>query len=159
MPRLGLVLFTLLLAAAPLSAQAPHAECRLRGGRVTVAVFYADDTPARAAAVTVRNRAGVEIAAGRTDESGEWSFPCPPTGKYQVTAETGAGPRVQVTMTVPTDTVLKTFSPPPEELILTAGPTRDELTRFPWLRVALGLGAVAVLAGVLLAAARRRPSR
>jgi hypothetical protein len=152
-----LALAALLLAAGPLRAHALYAECRLRGDRVIVEAFYSDDTPARGAAVTVRDEVGREVAAGRTGETGEWSFARPPAGKYEVTADAGAGHRKRVTMTIPTDTALGTHSPPPEEVVVTAGPTRDELTRFPWLRVALGLGAIAVLAGVLLVALRRRP--
>src|SRR5205823_875089 len=124
---------------------------------VIVEAFFSDNTPARDAAVTVRDPAGAEIAAGRTDDTGEWSFPRPPAGKFTVTVDAGAGHRKQEAITVPTDTALHTHSPPPPEVIITAGPTRDELTRFPWLRVALGLAAIAVLAGVLVVALRRRP--
>jgi hypothetical protein len=149
----------LLLAAGPLRAHALHVECKLHGDRVTVEAFFSDNTPARDAAVTVRDRAGAEVAAGRTDDNGVWSFARPAAGKYEVIANAGAGHRDQKTMTIPTDTALHALSPPPEELIVTAGPTRDELTRFPWLRVALGLATIAVLAAVLTIALRRRPQK
>jgi hypothetical protein len=150
--RLTLAVLLLVVGRAPASAL--HAEARLRGDTVTVAVFFADDTPARGAAVAVRAKDGAEIAAGRTDEAGRWSFPRPAAGKYDLSADAGAGQRVRVTVTVPTDTVLKTLAPLPEEIVVTGGPSREELTRLPWLRAALGVAAVGGLAVLLWLAGR-----
>jgi nickel transport protein len=144
------VLFT----AGPASAHALYAEARLRGDTVTVEVFYSDNTPARDAAVSVRDKGGQEVASGRTDDEGRWSFPRPAAGKYAVTADAGAGHRVSVPITIPTDTVLKTHTPAPDEVIVTGGPTREELTRFPWLRAALGVAAIGGLAALLWLAKR-----
>jgi hypothetical protein len=146
----------LLLAAGPASAHALYAEAKLRGDTVTVEVFYSDNTPARGAAVTVRDKSGQEVAAGQTDDEGRWSFARPAAGKYEVMADGGAGHRVRVPITIPSDAVLKTHTPTPDEVVVTAGPTREELTRFPWLRAALGVAAIGGLALLLWLANRRR---
>jgi hypothetical protein len=146
-----------LAAAAPARAHALHAECKLHGDRVTVEAFFADNTPAASARVSVMAKDGPEVAGGRTDEKGVWSFPKPAAGKYEVTVDAGAGHRTQVRMTVPTETAVATMSPKPDELLLTAGPTREELSRFPWLRAALGVAAVGGLA-VLWWLANRKPA-
>src|SRR3954462_13679377 len=77
----------------------------LRGGRVTVSVYYADDAPAAGAAVAVRSKAGAEVAAGRADDAGAWTVPAPPAGGYVLTAEAG-GERVAVPLTIPSAAVL-----------------------------------------------------
>ena len=48
------------------------------------------------------------------------------------------------------------MAPAPEEIVVTGGPTREELTRFPWLRLALGVAAVGGLAVLLWLATRGR---
>jgi hypothetical protein len=154
---LALAITTLLLAAGPAAAHALHAEARLRGDTVTVEVFYSDNTPARDAVVSVQDRDGREVAAGRTDDNGEWSFPRPAAGKYEITADAGAGHRTRAAVTIPTDTALNALAPKPEEVVITSGPSREELTRFPFLRVALGLAAIGVLAALLWLANRSKP--
>jgi nickel transport protein len=146
----------LFAAAGPAAAHALYAEAKLRGETVTVEVFYSDDTPARGAAVTVRDKSGQEVAAGRTDDEGKWSFARPAAGKYEVTADAGDGHRKAVSITIPSDAVLRTHTPTPDEVVVTGGPTREELTRFPWLRAALGVAAIGGLALLLWLANRGR---
>src|SRR5262245_18608518 len=135
--RAAALVVVLLPAAGPAFADALYAEARLRGETVTVTVFGADDAPARGVAVAVHDQAGREVAAGRPDERGEWSFPRPAAGKYELSA---GGDRItRVPVTIPTEIVLKTLSPAADELVITAGPTRAERTRYPWLRVALAV--------------------
>ncbi len=159
MPRRLLAALAALLAAGPAWADALHAEARLRDGRVTVAVFDAANAPAPGAAVHVRDRAGRTVAEGRTDGRGEWAFPCPPAGKYELTADAGGGRRTWAAVTIPTEAALHGISPRPDEVIVTGGPSREELTHLPWLRTALALAAAGVLALVLALAARRRGPR
>jgi hypothetical protein len=146
----------LLLAVAPAAwAHALHAEAKLKGDTVTVEAFFDDDTPARGAKVAVRDERGREVAAGRTDERGVWSFPRPAAGKYEVVVDAGAGHRSRpAPLTIPTETALGAHRPPPEEVRVTPGPTRGELTRFPWLRLVLGVLAVGGLAALLWLATR-----
>src|SRR5262245_21936805 len=155
--RVAPLVVVLLPAAGPAFADALYAEARLRGDMVTVAVFGADDAPARGVAVAVHDKAGREVAAGRTDERGEWSFPRPAAGKYELSA--GDDRSTRVPMTVPTDTALKTLSPAADELVITAGPTRAERTRYPWLRVALAVATVGGLAVLLWLASRGKGAR
>jgi hypothetical protein len=147
--------FVILLAAGPTHAATVHVEARLRGDRVIVAVFYADNSPAADAGVIVRSESGKEIATGQTDDRGEWMFPKPDPGKYTLRAE-AAGNRVTVPMTIPTAAALRIYSPPPDEIVVTGGPDRTELTRLPWLRPALAVAAGLTMI-VILMVARRRP--
>src|SRR5438874_771922 len=153
------MLCTLTLLAVLLAPHALHAEAKLHGDTVTVEAFYSDNTPAIDAAITVRDAAGKEIAAGRTNDRGIWSFPRPAAGKYEVVADAGAGHRAQATATIPSEAALRVLSPAPEEVIVTGGPTREELTRFPWLRVAIGLATIGGLAILLWLVNRGRAAR
>ena len=134
-----------------------HAEAKLKGDRVTVEAFFDDDTPAGNAQVKVTSANGDAIGEGRTDEKGVWSFPRPAPGKYTVVVDGGDGHRNKVTLTIPTDATLGTLSAKPEEteIVVTAGPSRSEITRFPWLRAGIGIGAIGCLAVVLWVATRR----
>src|SRR5438128_10049711 len=78
-------LVTLSCTAVLLAADSAHAhdllaECKLKGGTVIVEAFFSDNTPAREAKVTVRDARGGELASGRTDDAGRWSFPAPVAG-------------------------------------------------------------------------------
>jgi hypothetical protein len=144
------------LAIGPAHAHALYVECKLKGDTVVVEAFFSDNTPARDARVTVRNSGGGELAAGRTDDAGRWRFPAPAAGKYEVTCDLGDGHRKVAIVTIPTAAALKPITPPPEEIVVSGGPTREELTRFPWLRLLLGVAAIGGLAVLLWLATRRR---
>jgi hypothetical protein len=161
MGRLLTVCGILLLFAARAEAHALHAEARLKGERVTVEAFYSDNTPAQNARIVVHDKKGVEIASGRTDESGAWQFPRPKSGSYEVTVEAGDGHRTRVPIAIPSDPRIAAESGSAAEggVVVTAGPTRAELTRLPWLRVIIGVGAIATLAGALWLATRRSAAR
>jgi hypothetical protein len=157
MDRILSAVAVVLLVAARADAHALHAEARLKGDRVTVEAFYSDDAPARNARVVVNDKIGGEIASGRTDESGAWSFPRPKSGNYEVTVDAGEGHRTRVPIAIPSDPRVGAPSDAGEDsgVIVTAGPTRAELIRLPWLRVIIGLAAIATLAGALWLATRR----
>jgi hypothetical protein len=133
-------LLLLLIAAPPAHAHALGAEARLRGDRIEVEAYYSDNTPARDARVTVLDHAGRLAAAGRTDDQGRWQFPTPWPGPYTVTVDAGAGHRKSVPVTVPA--VLPAGPTGP----ISDGPSREEFTRFPWLRLTVGLAIIAGLA-------------
>src|SRR5262245_31356111 len=100
-PRALLAWFLVLATAPSAFAHALGAECSLRGDRVEVEAYYDDDTPARDARVIVRDVAKKNVAEGRTNDKGFWSFPRPEPGRYRVTVDAGAGHRTTVTITVP----------------------------------------------------------
>jgi hypothetical protein len=135
-----------------------EAQAKLKGDRVTVEAFFSDDTPAANAQVKVAAASGDRIAEGRTNEKGEWSFPRPAPGKYSVVVDGGDGHRKKVMVTIPSDATLSAHSVNPDEteVVVTSGPSRSELTRFPWLRAGLGVGAIGCLGAVLWLATRRR---
>jgi nickel transport protein len=157
MGRILTVCGTVLLIAARAEAHALHAEARLKGERVTVEAFYSDNTPAQNARILVHDKKGIEIASGRTDESGVWTFSRPKSGSYEVTVEAGDGHRTRVPIAIPSDPRIGAEAGSSVEggVVVTAGPTRGELTRLPWLRVIIGVGAIATLAGALWLATRR----
>jgi nickel transport protein len=157
----------IVIGARPALAHKLGAECKLNGGRVELEAFYDDDTPARNARVAVIDEGKNNIAEGRTDDKGVWSFEAPKPGTYQVTVDAGAGHRTRVKFTVPAE---KSAAPPPGSgspgtasptgekppaqqapgpQTISEGPTRAETTRFPLARVGLGLGIIAALGLVL----------
>jgi hypothetical protein len=140
-PLLAVAVF---LAIAPTSAFA-HAlgvDCVLRNGKVVVEAFYDDDSPAQKSKVQVVNAKDEEIANGVTDEKGTWSFAAPPPGAYEVRVDAGAGHRAKKAINVPAP---EPSDEPPPAVTISTGPSRAEFTRFPWLKVLIG---VVVLGGV-----------
>jgi hypothetical protein len=146
-PRLLLGMLLLLASGGQAFGHAIGAQARIRGGQVEVEAYFDDDTPAGQARVTVRNRARWTIAEGRTDERGVWAFPAPTPGPYEFRVDAGTGHRTAwIAFTVETaasDGVEREATAPASE-----GPTREEFTRVPWLRIALGLSGI-VLAAVV----------
>jgi nickel transport protein len=137
----------LLPCVLPASAWA-HAlgvQCTPRGDKVHVEAYFEDDTPAQKALVRVLDSAEEEVAKGYTDAKGLWSFDAPPPGRYQVIVDAGAGHRVVQMTTIPGRDVERASSSNPSAA-LSHAPTREEFTSFPWLKVALGVGTIAILA-------------
>jgi hypothetical protein len=144
----------------PVWAHALGADCRLRGGRVEVEAFFDDDTPARNAQVSVVDADKETVAQGKTDGAGRWSFPLPAPGQYKVIVDAGAGHRTTRLVMVPqpeasspipnksAETNLSKVDIPEgtsEAPLISTGPSRQQFTRFPWLKVALGLGTITAL--------------
>ena len=143
-------LLFLLAIAAPVHAHALGVSATFRNNRIEVEAYYSDDTPAHDAAVMVHDHAGRLVAEGRTDDQGKWQFPAPQPGPYTVVIDAGAGHRKSASIVVPA------VLPPGPTGPISDGPSRAEFTRFPWLRMALGLAIIAALAaGWFLV--RRRP--
>src|SRR5262245_20681084 len=142
-----------LLTAGPVRAHALGAEARIRGNQVRVEAYYEDDPPAGAARVTVQDASRKVVAEGRTDEKGIWSFPRPAAGHYRLVVDAGAGHRKQLVLDIPVADVSP--SEPSDQTALeqtptvSVGPTREEFTRTPWLKIGLGLGAIGLLSAVL----------
>jgi nickel transport protein len=145
--RIAALLF-LLAVAAPVHAHALGVSATIHGNRVEVEAYYSDDTPARDAAVMVNDHAGWFVATGRTDEQGKWTFPLPRPGPITIIVDAGAGHRVTKSIVVPA------VLPPGPTGPVADGPSREEFTRFPWLRLAAGLAIIAALAAGWLALRR-----
>jgi hypothetical protein len=150
-------LMVLLLGAYRAEAHGLGAECKLHGKRVELEAYFDDDTPARGATVRVEDVGRKAVAEGRTDAKGLWSFPRPQPGRYVVHVDAGAGHRTEVKVTIPEgeerpgDEPAESGTAPPEPaapVTVSEGPGREEFTRFPWLKLGIG---VAVIGGVAAA--------
>jgi hypothetical protein len=141
---LCLALFALLASDSPARAHGLGVQCKLRGGKVEVEAYFDDDTMARDARVQVRNMDGELVAKGRTDDKGRWYFPVPAPGKYNVIVDAGDGHRAREKITIPGTATHSAVTQDPAEasVPLSEGPSREEFTRFPWLRALLGTGII-----------------
>lgn len=128
----ALVLVAIVSSAKPASAHALGAECKIRGERVEVEAYYDDNTPASKAKVQVLDSRKNRIADGRMDQHGKWSFPLPEPGRYQVVIDAGAGHKTKLDLTIPS-------AGAEEGATISEGPSRREFTRFPLMKVGLGL--------------------
>lgn len=142
-----------LLGALDGAERALHVEAKLKGDSVTVEAFFDDNMPAVSAQVTVFDKSKRTIAAGQTDRFGAYRFPRPKPEKYELAVDAGEGRSQRVTITIPAPSAFS--APANEEIVVTSGPTRTELMRYPWLRIALGVSALAGLAAVVWWATRR----
>jgi hypothetical protein len=136
------------------AAHALLVDCNMRNGKVEVEAFYDDDTPAPKARVKVINADEQMVAGGFTDQNGSWSFAMPAPGKYVVVVDAGAGHRKEKSIEVPArpDESIA----PKDEAPIGDGPKRDELTRIPWLKIAIGLVIIGGLSGAFLLASIMR---
>jgi hypothetical protein len=148
----GRAVILLLLVASPAWAHNLGAECKIRGGRVELEAYFDDDTPARNAKVTLRDASSQIIVEGTTDHEGRWSVSVPKPGNYQIIVNAGDGHRHQQELTV-LDRGAGTGS-----TIAGDGPSRDEFTRTPWLKIGLGLALIALATGGVYACLRRTRS-
>ncbi len=72
----------------------------LEGDPIKLEAWFDDDTPAEMGRVTVSRENGEEIAAGTTNERGQWSFPKPGPGIYRIVVEC-IGHRDVLKLTIP----------------------------------------------------------
>jgi hypothetical protein len=145
--RGSLALILILLAPAVAVAHNMDFECKLHAGKLHVEAYFEDDAPAQEALVRVVDAEGKEVLRGKTDAQGKWSSAAPPGGSYRVIVDAGAGHRAEHKLSIP-DAVAAASTDEPVNL----GGARAEHTAFPWLRAALGVGTVAVLAVAFLLA-------
>lgn len=143
--------FGVLLILVDAHAAGAHAlglKCTIQGDRVHVETFYDDDTTARDALVVILDAAKETIATGKTDAKGMWSFARPPDGVYRVIVDAGGGHRLARRLRV------GETGPQTEDTVFEEGDDRDEFTRFPWLKLAIGIGIIAALSIAFLLARR-----
>lgn len=132
-------------------------ECKRKGDVIHVEAFYDDDTAGAKAKVEVLDASEKVVATGITDAKGFWTFPTPPPGKYEVRIDAGAGHRAKTSITVPGAVGVapaKQESSPSVSETISEGPPRTDFTSTPWLKVAIGLVAIAGLAGGYVLASR-----
>jgi hypothetical protein len=128
------LLVLLILATTPVLAAAHGVgiQASLRGDRVRIEGYFDDDTPTQAANVNITTLDdATTIAEGVTDETGVWSLPCPPPGRYRVVLDAGGGHLAKTTFTVPEHAVEGTISEGLDREWQTGGRR--------WLAIAVGL--------------------
>ena len=136
------------------AAHALLVDCNLRNSKVEVEAFYDDDTPAAKARVKVINADEQMVAGGFTDQNGSWSFAMPAPGKYVVVVDAGAGHRKEKTIEVPARP--DESMAPKNEAPIGDESKRDDLTRIPWLKIAIGLVIIGGLSGAFLLSSMMR---
>ena len=125
-------------------------ECKVHAGKVWITAYYDDDTDAIDAQVLVL--AGErEIAKGKTNHQGICTFAVPEPGKYQVIVDAGAGHKTKTSLTIQPES--KEAKGPD---VVSSDPSRAEATRYPWLRIGLGLGIVSLVAAAFFLVRQRR---
>jgi len=145
------------LSVSNISAHGVGVECKARDAKVWVTVFFDDDTDAVDAIVVVLDGER-EIAKGKTNSMGIWTFPTPKPGKYQVIVDAGMGHKTKTTVTIsPKAEAPKTDAPKTAEQV-NDGPSREDATRFPWTRIGIGLAVVGLVAAAFLFVRTRRPN-
>lgn len=143
-PNMRFLPILLVLLSTPASGWAHDVKltCKQVGDRVEVNAFYDDRTDAGGAEIKVENADKKVIAKGITDAQGFWSFPAPGEGAYMVHVDAGFGHLAH------TELIIGTSTPD--------GPTREEMTRTPWGKIAIGLIVIAAMSAAFLLASRLR---
>lgn len=142
----GLVCLLWMSLAGPVRAHGLGAEARLLDGKVVIQVYFDDDTPSQGAKVSARDLEGRSVWEGRTDLEGKAIFAAPSPGLYRVAIDAGAGHRTGIRFTIP-DQAGETGSldrSPGDGQIVSEGKTREEFTRLPLFRLAVGLAVIAL---------------
>lgn len=139
------------------------AQAKLHDGKVTLEAYYDDDTAASEAKVRVMDSSGSVVLTGTTNDKGIWIFPAPPAGKYRVVVDAGGGHRASTDLTIPEGSSTAPVGQPtvpasePKQTI-SSGPSREQFTQFPWLRLGMGLVVVAGLAAFVRWWLQSRPA-
>lgn len=154
--RLWLPLLVVTLAPACAGAHGIDLKWTQINDRVIVEAFFDDGAPARDARVTILDGEKKVVASAKTDAEGKCSLRAP-VGQYQIVVDAGAGHRKERPLRI-----VGTLPPPDSETpadssVLSGGANRDEVTRFPWERAAIGCGVIALLGGAWWLSRRSKP--
>ena len=151
--RAALLVLTL---AGPAWAHRLNVEATLEAGRVTVLVYFSDGATPEGAEV-VASRDGVEVARGRTDARGTWSFAPTAAGKHLLEVTEPGLHRGKVEVEVPALAPVaapSSATPVPATSAIRVEPPPGGVD---WVGSAAGLAVIAALA--LGLAWWQRPSR
>lgn len=149
-----IALVALLALAGPALAHRLNVEARWEAGRVVVEVYFSDGTTPAGAEV-IASRDGVEVARGRTDAAGQWTFTPPGAGRYALAVTEPGLHRGRAVVEVPAPGPA-TAAPTPNAPAAAAAPPEREGT--DWVGLALGLAIIAALGlGLGLLQRARRP--
>lgn len=135
----------LLSLPCPARAHGVGVQCKLEGDKLIVEAYFDDNTPASDAKVSILNRSEETVGEGRTDVDGRWICATPGPGVYQVIVDAGGGHLRKIKVNIDGGVVTGD------------GPTREEFTRVPWLKVILGVGVLGVISFVFWLN-RKRPA-
>lgn len=127
MKRLVPALFVVLVVPGVAGAHGLEAECRIEGERATIRAFFDDGTPASEAWIKVIDATGSVVVEGKADDRGIFAFPTPGPGRYKLRVDAGAGHMIELPLQ-------------------NTGPTRAAFMGYPWFKVGIGLGSIAVFA-------------
>jgi len=144
--RAGVACILWMCLTGPAWAHGLGAEARLLDGKVVIQVFFDDDTAAQGAKVSVRDLDGRSVWEGQTDSEGKATFNSPPPGQYRAAIDAGAGHRTAIRFTIPGQSSEPDLSDGShsEGQVVSEGKTREEFTKWPWLRLAIGLAIIAL---------------
>ncbi|GBD37498.1 hypothetical protein HRbin36_02633 [bacterium HR36] len=142
------------VAMAKLWAHDLGAEVRLRGDQIEVQAFFDDGSPARQARVELLHpESKLPLASARTDAHGRAWLLRPAAGSYLIRINAGAGHIHEEAITVPaananlsTAAMAVATDADEDDVLLSRGPTYDERTQFPWLKLVFGLLAIGGMA-------------
>lgn len=116
-------------------------EWRRVNERLRLDVFFDDDTPAGNARVELFDADGTLLGTATTDAQGKCELPAPVVGHCRLAVDAGGGHRKERTINIADNANSVT--------------RREELTSFPWARVAIGVGVIVVVACAFLWSRRR----
>jgi nickel transport protein len=145
----ALTIAVALLCLSHAAAHALLADVRAGKDRVTVEAFFDDDTPAAQALVKVFDSGKKIVAEGKTDTKGVWTFPLPPPGEYQLVVDAGAGHRATKKL------VVSARNQSTDNAAAAEHTFPDNSSR--WLKVAIGLSAIAAISAGYLLSRRLTP--
>jgi hypothetical protein len=151
-------LLALLLCVSHVEAHALKADVRVGKDKITVESFFDDNTPAVQALVRVLDPNKKVVAEAKTNVDGYCALPLPPPGEYQLVVDAGAGHRTTMPITIVGADRTHDQTDPTEQTAARDSDTRvgDDSSR--WLKIAIGLSAIAALSiGYILS--RRFSSR
>jgi nickel transport protein len=158
--RYSVTVALFVVLTSPAFAHKLELVARLVGDQLRVEAFYADDTPAQEAKVTVSIE-GKVVADGRTDEKGVWTCPKPAPGTYSVRVES-VGHAAKETLVIAdaaqaSDAVSSAAEP--ESTAPSESSARFAKTATPWRRIALGLGLIAGVSVLSYVLRKNAPQR
>jgi len=124
-------------------------NCFVHGSRVTVQAYYDTDEPAPRADVQILDAEKKEVARGKTDDQGAWTFPHPGKGRFLAVIDAGAGHRAEVAIELGEAEI-------DISTVASTGPDRTTFTGYKLARIAAGLIAIGILAVITQQFLRKR---